>query len=72
MPASDYGSPEIEMVAIAFALISGINYATHYWLCRLQPAPYRRDPELPYFLGVLALSPGLIAPTCHWTSSPTS
>jgi trk system potassium uptake protein TrkH len=52
-----YGSPEIEMVAIAFALISGINYATHYMaFAGFSLAPYRRDPELPYFLGVLALS----------------
>ncbi|MBN8473708.1 potassium transporter TrkG [Sulfuritalea sp.] len=52
-----YESLEIEMVAISFALISGINYATHYMAFAGHSfAPYRRDPELPYFLGVLALS----------------
>jgi trk system potassium uptake protein TrkH len=52
-----YASLEIELVAIVFALISGINYATHYLAFAGRSfAPYRRDPEAPYFLGVLALS----------------
>ncbi len=52
-----YNSLEIELIAIVFALISGINYATHYMAFAGRSfAPYRRDPEAPYFLGVLALS----------------
>jgi trk system potassium uptake protein TrkH len=52
-----YASLEIELVAITFALISGINYATHYLaFATRSPLPYKRDPEAPYFLGVLALS----------------
>jgi trk system potassium uptake protein TrkH len=52
-----YGSVEIELVAIFFALISGINYATHYLaFAGRSLLPYRHDPEAPYFLGVLALS----------------
>ncbi|MBK9019319.1 MAG: TrkH family potassium uptake protein [Sulfuritalea sp.] len=52
-----YASLEIELIAITFALISGINYATHYMAFAGHSfAPYRRDPEAPYFLGVLALS----------------
>ena len=52
-----YGSLEIELVAIVFALISGINYATHYMaFAGFSLQAYRRDPEAPYFLGVLAAS----------------
>jgi trk system potassium uptake protein TrkH len=52
-----YASLEIELVAIVFALISGINYATHYMaFAGYSLRPYRNDPEAPYFLGVLALS----------------
>jgi trk system potassium uptake protein TrkH len=52
-----YASLEIELVAMVFALISGINYATHYMaFAGHSLRPYRYDPEAPYFLGVLALS----------------
>jgi trk system potassium uptake protein TrkH len=52
-----YASLEIELVAIVFALISGINYATHYMaFAGYSLRPYRHDPEAPYFLGVLAVS----------------
>ncbi len=52
-----FSSPGIELAVMCFALLSGINYATHFMaLHRRSLAPYRRDPEAPYFLGVLAIS----------------
>jgi len=52
-----FASLEIEMTVMLFALLSGINYATHFLaLHRRSLTPYRDDPEVPYFLGVLALS----------------
>src|SRR5262245_1997379 len=52
-----FNSPLIEFVAMVFMLLAGINYASHFlvWQGR-SLAPYRRDSELPYFLGVLAAS----------------
>jgi len=56
-----FNSPLIESVAIVFMLLAGINFSTHFlgWQQR-SLAPYRRDMELPYFAGVLAVSAGLI------------
>jgi trk system potassium uptake protein TrkH len=52
-----FASPAIESAAMVFMLLAGINFATHFlaWQQR-SAAPYRRDSELPYFLGVLAAS----------------
>ncbi len=52
-----FDSLPIELVAIVFALLSGINYATHYLvLVQRHPRAYARDPELRWFFGVLALT----------------
>jgi trk system potassium uptake protein len=57
-----FDSPVIECTAMVFMLLAGINFATHFlaWQ-RRSPAAYHRDLELPYFLGVLAVSVVLIA-----------
>ena len=45
------------VVTIVFALLSGINYATHYLaLMRRSTRPYARDPEIPFYFAVLAFS----------------
>jgi trk system potassium uptake protein len=56
-----FNSPVIETVAMVFMVLAGINFATHFmaWQQR-RLALYRRDLELPYFLGVLAASVALI------------
>jgi trk system potassium uptake protein TrkH len=56
-----FNSPAIEMVAMLFMLLAGINFATHFvaWQQR-RLSHYQRDLELPYFLGVLAASIALI------------
>jgi len=50
-----FASLEIELTVMFFALLSGINYATHFLVLHNRTfAPYRNDPELPYFFGILA------------------
>ncbi len=52
-----FDSLEIELTVMFFALLSGINYATHFLALRGRSLnPYRQDPEVPYFLGALAVS----------------
>ncbi|MDO8958885.1 MAG: potassium transporter TrkG [Rhodocyclaceae bacterium] len=52
-----FASLQIEMAVIFFALLSGLNYATHFLALNGRSLkPYLRDPEAPYFLGVLSLS----------------
>ncbi|MDR2015172.1 MAG: TrkH family potassium uptake protein [Azoarcus sp.] len=52
-----YDSATVELVIMVFALASALNFATHYLaLSRRSFAPYRRDPEIPFFFGVLAFS----------------
>lgn len=52
-----YDSVPIEMVVIVFALLAGLNFATHYVaLVRQSPRAYLRDPEIPFYFLVLALS----------------
>jgi trk system potassium uptake protein TrkH len=52
-----YNSVTVEMVVMVFALASALNFATHYLaLSRRSLAPYRRDPEIPFFFGALAFS----------------
>lgn len=52
-----FDSVAIEMVAMSFALLSGINYATHFLAFRSRSlGAYRRDAELPFYFGVMATS----------------
>jgi trk system potassium uptake protein TrkH len=52
-----FASVEIELAVMFFALLSGVNYATHFLVLHHRSlAPYRNDPELPYFFGILAAS----------------
>ena len=52
-----FDSIAVELVAIAFMTLAGINFATHFrvWQSRSFAAA-RIDSELPYYLAVLALS----------------
>jgi trk system potassium uptake protein TrkH len=48
-----FDSPAIEAVAIAFMLIAGMNFATHFMAVSGRSLrPYRRDPEARWFLAV--------------------
>ncbi|MCX7946319.1 MAG: potassium transporter [Hydrogenophilus sp.] len=52
-----FDSLPLELMAIFFATLAGFNWATHYLaLVRRSFRPYANDPELPYYLGVLAMS----------------
>jgi len=52
-----FKSITIEVVAMIFMTLAGINFATHFrvWQAR-SLAPWRLDSELPYYLGVLCVS----------------
>ena len=59
-----FASLEIELTVMFFALLSGLNYATHFLALHGRSLkPYRNDPEAPYFLGLLAAS--ILALTCY-------
>lgn len=52
-----FKSLPIEMVTMAFALMSGLNFATHFLAFRSRSLkPYRQDAEIRFFFGVLAIS----------------
>jgi trk system potassium uptake protein TrkH len=52
-----FNSLPVEMVTMAFALLSGLNFATHFLAFRQRSfKPYRHDAEIPFYFGVLALS----------------
>jgi trk system potassium uptake protein TrkH len=51
-----FQSSAIEMVAVVFMLLAGMNFALHFVAWRsLSLVPYARDPELKAYLGVLLL-----------------
>ena len=57
-----FDSLSIELVAILFMTLAGINFATHFRVLQGRSfAPARGDSELPYYLGVLAASVLLIS-----------
>ncbi|MCV2217697.1 TrkH family potassium uptake protein [Thauera sp. Sel9] len=52
-----FANLNVELVAMLFALLAGLNYATHYLaLVRTSLRPYSRDPEIPFYFGVLVFS----------------
>ena len=52
-----YNSPAIEIVAIVFMLLAGMNFGTHFLVWRrLSLKPYRVDPEAGLFVAVTLLS----------------
>jgi trk system potassium uptake protein TrkH len=52
-----FNSVPIELIAMGFALLSGINFSTHFIALRSRSLrPYGHDNELPFYLGVLTVS----------------
>ena len=52
-----FNSVPLELIAMGFALLSGINFATHFLALRNRSLrPYRHDYELPFYLSVLTAS----------------
>ena len=52
-----WNSPLIELVAIVFMLIAGVNFATHFLVWRGKSlSPYRHDPEMGLFIGITLAS----------------
>lgn len=65
-----FDSVPIEVVAMVFMTLSGINYATHFrvWQTR-SLAVARRDSELPYYLSVLGVSVAGITAYLWWNGT---
>lgn len=55
-----YASPYIHYVVIVFMFIAGVNFSLHYWALRGRLTLYYSNPEFRFFLGITALSTGLI------------
>jgi len=52
-----FNSPAIEMVAVIFMTLSGMNVATHFMAARRRSLSfYRADPELRWYVGVIYAS----------------
>jgi len=52
-----FNSIPLELIAMGFALLSGINFATHFLALRNRSLrPYKYDYELPFYITVLAAS----------------
>jgi len=57
-----FNSPLIESVTIVFMLVAGINFATHFQVCRERsPRPYLNDPEAGRFVLLTLASCVMIA-----------
>jgi len=56
-----FASPTVEWIVIGFMLLGGINFALHYRLLRGQVRTVWRDPELRYFLAVVAVATAVVA-----------
>ncbi len=52
-----FGNLAAEIVVMVFALLAGLNFATHFLALRGRSLkPYLHDAELPFYFGVLAVS----------------
>lgn len=52
-----FNSLPVEIVTMVFALLAGLNFASHFLAFRSRSLkPYRHDAEIPFFFGVLAIS----------------
>ncbi len=52
-----FDSLQLELIVMFFALVAGISFSTHFLAFRMKSLlAYRLDAELPWFLGVLAVS----------------
>lgn len=49
-----FNSVPLELIAMGFALLAGMNFATHFLALRQRSLhPYRLDPEIRWFLGIV-------------------
>ena len=52
-----FNNVSVEIVAMVFALLAGLNFATHFLAFRHRSfRPYRHDAEIPFFFGILIVS----------------
>ncbi|MBW2314024.1 MAG: TrkH family potassium uptake protein [Deltaproteobacteria bacterium] len=57
---ASFGSATVEWIVIGFMLLGGINFALHYRWLRGDFGTVYRDPELRYFLTVVAVATGVV------------
>ncbi len=65
-----YDSTLIEMIALVFMLLSGVNFALHFVaLRRLDPRVYARDSEFRFYLFLLAVTTVLVTLALFYTNT---
>lgn len=57
-----WASPAVEWIVIVFMALAGVNFVLHYRLLTRDRASVWRDPELRYYLGVLAAATLFVMP----------
>jgi len=65
-----YDSTLIEMIAVVFMLLSGVNFALHFVAVRrLDPRVYAHDSEFKFYLFLLAVATALVTVTLFYTNT---
>jgi trk system potassium uptake protein len=65
-----FDSALIEMIAVAFILLAGINFVLHFTAWRaMSPRCYLRDAEVRTYLSVLGVVAALTVSYLHWTET---
>ncbi len=68
-----FGSPLIEVIAVVFMLMAGLNFALHFLAWRsLNLMPYLRDPEARTYLVVLSIVAAVTVLYLYWTATYNS
>jgi trk system potassium uptake protein TrkH len=67
-----FDNPAIEMIAVVFMLLAGVNFALHYvaWNRRL-PSIYLRDSELRFYLFLMGASTLVVTLALYYTKTET-
>ena len=67
---SFFDSPAIEMIAVFFMLVSGVNFALHFTVVRQRsPIAYWRDSELRFYLLLMAGSTLIVTVALYYTDT---
>jgi trk system potassium uptake protein TrkH len=65
-----FASPLIEMIAVVFMLISGVNFALHFTVVRRRnPVIYWRDSEFRFYLFLIAVSTTIVVLALYLTDT---
>jgi trk system potassium uptake protein TrkH len=65
-----FDSTLIEMIAVVFMLIAGVNFALHFVAVRrLDPLTYLRDSEFRFFLFIMVVATAIVTVTLFYTDT---